>query len=62
MYFPLTENNQAVDQFVISLPGVQRLHPGEDFHATMAEVVEYICANDARETYCVTGKGVRVAV
>jgi hypothetical protein len=63
MYFPLTEeNDQAVDQFVISLPGVQKLHPGEDFHANKAEVVEYIGANDARETYCVTGKGVRVAV
>jgi hypothetical protein len=62
MYFPLTENDQAVDQFVISLPGVQRLHQGEDFQANVAEVVEYIGANDARETYCVTGKGVRVAV
>jgi hypothetical protein len=62
MYFPLTENDQAVDQFVISLPGVLRLYPGEDFRANIAEVVEYIGANDARETYCVTGKGVRVAV
>jgi hypothetical protein len=62
MYFPLTENDKAVDQFVISLPGVQRLYPGEDFKANLAEVVEYIGANDARETYCVTGKGVRVAV
>jgi hypothetical protein len=62
MYFPLTENDQAVDQFVISLSGVQKMHPSEDFHTEIAEVVDYIGANDAREKYCVTGKGIRVAM
>jgi subtilisin family serine protease len=62
MYLPLTEDDQAVDRFVTSLPGVLGLYAGEDFHPNVAEVVEYIGANDARDTYCVTGKGVRVAV
>jgi hypothetical protein len=62
MYFPLTEDDAAVNKFVTSLPGVLALYPGEDFRPNVAEVVESIGANDARETYCVTGKGVRVAV
>jgi hypothetical protein len=62
MYLPLTEDDQVVDRFVTSLPGVLRLNPGEDFHPQVSEVLEHIGANDARETYCVTGKGVRVAV
>jgi hypothetical protein len=62
MYLPMTEDDQVVDLFVTSLPGVIGLNPGEDFRPAVAEVIEYIGANDARETYCVTGKGVRVAV
>jgi hypothetical protein len=62
MYLPLTEDDTAVDEFVTSLPGVLGISPGEDFRPNVAEVVEYIGANDAQETYCVTGKGVRVAV
>jgi hypothetical protein len=62
MYLPLTEDDLVVDRFVTSLPGVLRLNPGEDFHPHVAEVIEHIGANDARETFCVTGKGVRVAV
>jgi hypothetical protein len=62
MYLPLTEDDQAVDRFVASLPGVLGLYPGESFHPSAAEVVEYIGANDVQETYCVTGKGVRVGV
>lgn len=40
MCSPLTENDQAVDQFVKSLPGVQWLYLGEDFEANIAEVVD----------------------
>jgi subtilisin family serine protease len=62
VYLPVTQNDGAVDYWVKSLPGVVGVHPSYDYSPNVAEVVEYIGANAARETYCVTGKGVRVAV
>jgi hypothetical protein len=62
MYLPLTEDDEAVDRFVTGLPGVLGLYAGESFHPNVAEVVEYIGANDVQDTYCVTGKGVRVGM
>jgi hypothetical protein len=62
MYLPLTEDDQAVDQFVTSLPGVLGMYAGEDFHPNVAEVAEYVGADEVRDTYCVTGKGVRIGV
>jgi hypothetical protein len=62
MYLPLTEDDEAVDRFVADLPGVLGLYAGESFQPSVAEVVEYIGANDVQDTYCVTGKGVRVGM
>jgi subtilisin family serine protease len=62
VYLPVTQNDGAVDYWVKSLPGVVGVHPSYDYSPNVAEVVEYIGANAAQETYCVTGKGVRVAV
>jgi hypothetical protein len=62
LYLPLTEDDEAVDRFVSSLPGVLRLYAGESFQPSVAEVVEYIGSNDVQDTYCVTGKGVRVGM
>lgn len=62
MYLPLTEDDQAVDRFVASLPGVLGLYPGEVFHPHVAEVVEYIGAKDVQHKYCFTGKGVRIGM
>jgi hypothetical protein len=62
MYLPLTEDDEVVDRFVANLPGVLGFYPGESFHPNVAEVVEYIGASDVRDTYCVTGKGVRVGM
>lgn len=62
VYLPLTEDDHAVEAFVNSLPGVLDIVPGEDYSRTVSDVVEYIGANTARETFCVTGRGVRVAV
>jgi hypothetical protein len=62
MYLPLTADDQAVDGFVTSLPGVVGIYAGEDFHPNVAEVSEYIGADEVQDTYCVTGKGVRIGV
>jgi hypothetical protein len=62
MYLPLTEDDQAVDRFVTSLPGVLGMYAGEDFHPNVAEVAEYVGADVVQDTYCVTGKGVRIGV